>query len=367
MFSRCSSLTNIKIPGSVKTFGNSTFSGTNLKTAGPFGGNFDYEYGWSDSIPAWSFADTSIESIVIPKGISNIGSYAFYRCNNLKDVFFEGSESSWKAITISSNNTCLTNATIHYGSDDEVSPNPTCKHNFINVIDREVTCDKNGVQHQECTLCGIKKTTTLISATGHMYKSWEITEGSSALKEGLQTRTCSICGKSDTKAIAKLKPTIKLTASSIILKTNQSTTKIKVSGLAKGDAVKSWKSSNTKIVKVSNKGKITAQSKKGKATITVTLKSGLSKKITVKVQKSVVACTKITLNKSSVSLKKGKTFTLKATVKPITCVQKIKYSSSNKKVATVSSKGKITAKKKGKATITVTVGKKKVKCKVTVK
>ena len=54
-------------------------------------------------------------------------------------------------------------------------------------------------------------------------------------------------------------------------------------------------------------------------------------------------------------------------LEPITCVQKAVYTSSNKKIATVSSKGVIKAKKKGKATITVKVGKKKVKCKVTVK
>ena len=142
---------------------------------------------------------------------------------------------------------------------------------------------------------------------------------------------------------------------------------IKVSGLARGDEVASWESSNPKIVTVNSKGKITAKSKKGNATVTVTLKSGLTGKIKVTVQKNVVACTKITLNKKSVTLKKGKKFTLKPTVNPITCIQKVKYKSSNTAVATVSGKGVIKAKKKGKATITVTVGKKKAKCKVKVK
>ena len=87
----------------------------------------------------------------------------------------------------------------------------------------------------------------------------------------------------------------------------------------------------------------------------MTLKSGLSQKITVKVQKGAVACTKVTLNKKSVSLKKGEAFTLKPTIKPITCIQKAKYSSSNKNVATVTNKGKIVAKKKGKSIITVKV------------
>ena len=200
----------------------------------------------------------------------------------------------------------------------------------------------------------------------HKWSEWKIIKQPTVLAQGEQQRTCSICNKVEKQDIAKLKPTIKLTASSIKLKTKQSTKKIKATGLAKGDSVKSWKSSNTKIVKVNSKGKITARSKTGKATITVTLKSGLSKQITVKVQKKAVDCTKVTLNKASVSLEKGKVFTLKPTITPITCVKKVKYTSSNKKVATVTRKGKIVAKKKGKATITVMVGKKKAKCKITV-
>lgn len=46
---------------------------------------------------------------------------------------------------------------------------------------------------------------------------------------------------------------------------------------------------------------------------------------------------------------------------------KVKWSSSNKKIAKVNSKGKVTAKKAGKCTITAKTGSKKLKCKVTVK
>ncbi|WP_417183579.1 Ig-like domain-containing protein [Blautia sp.] len=48
-------------------------------------------------------------------------------------------------------------------------------------------------------------------------------------------------------------------------------------------------------------------------------------------------------------------------------MEKITFTSSNKKVATVTSKGKVTAKKKGTAVITVKSGKIKVKCKITVR
>lgn len=73
----------------------------------------------------------------------------------------------------------------------------------------------------------------------------------------------------------------------------------------------------------------------------------------------------IKLSKKSLSLNVGKSKTLK--IKNLKKGQKVKWSSSKKKVATVSSKGKVTARKKGTATITATVKGKKYKCKLTVK
>ena len=76
----------------------------------------------------------------------------------------------------------------------------------------------------------------------------------------------------------------------------------------------------------------------------------------------------VKLNKKKASLKKGKTLTLKAVLTPQNASEKITWSSSNKKVAKVNKKGKVTALKKGTAVITVkTVSGKKATCKVTVK
>lgn len=76
------------------------------------------------------------------------------------------------------------------------------------------------------------------------------------------------------------------------------------------------------------------------------------------------AASKPTLSAAKVTLKVGKTKKLK--VKNVG-KKKVTWTSSNKKVATVSKTGKVKAKKAGKATITAKVGKKKLKCKVTVK
>lgn len=116
-----------------------------------------------------------------------------------------------------------------------------------------------------------------------------------------------------------------------------------------------YSSDKKSVATVNSKGKITAK-KKGSATITATSKSYIYKiKVTVK---------NPTLSPTKKTIKKGKTFKLK--IKG--AAGKIKYTSDNKKVASVSNKGKVTAKKKGSATITVkTNGSIKLKCKVTVK
>ena len=72
---------------------------------------------------------------------------------------------------------------------------------------------------------------------------------------------------------------------------------------------------------------------------------------------------KITLNKASLKLVKGKKYKLKLKNAK---TAKVKWSSRNKKIAAVNKSGKVTAKKKGSTTITATYGKKKYKCRVTV-
>lgn len=69
------------------------------------------------------------------------------------------------------------------------------------------------------------------------------------------------------------------------------------------------------------------------------------------------------LNKTKASIDVGKTVQLKVN----NTKDKVTWKSSNKKVATVSSKGLVKGVKQGEATITATVGKKKLTCKITVK
>ena len=86
--------------------------------------------------------------------------------------------------------------------------------------------------------------------------------------------------------------------------------------------------------------------------VIITLASGKKQVISVTVQKTTVRTTKITGLKSSVTVARNKKLTLKPVISPITSQEKVTYSSSNKKIATVSSSGVITGKKKGTAYIT---------------
>ena len=198
-----------------------------------------------------------------------------------------------------------------------------------------------------------------IEAHTHTYGNWKTIQKATIFEAELRQCECSICELTQTKYFGtKLKPMIKLNTSSVTLKIGQSTTGLKVT-MSNGDSVLSWKSSNTKVVKVSKTGKLVAQKRAGKATVVVKLNSGLSKKIPVTVQKTTVKTTKITGLKNKITLNAGKTTTLKPVLQPFTSQEKITYISSNKRVVTVNSKGVLKAIGKGTARIIVKSGKQK--------
>lgn len=128
-----------------------------------------------------------------------------------------------------------------------------------------------------------------------------------------------------------------------------------------------------KVLKVTQKGQITADKKKtGTAKVTVTSTSNSKAKATIKVtvkkQPKKIKLKVKGMKKNGITLKKNKTAQIKITWSPKNTGSKLTYKSSNKKVATVDENGKIKAVKKGTAKITVTTGnKKKATLKVTVK
>ena len=138
-------------------------------------------------------------------------------------------------------------------------------------------------------------------------------------------------------------PTIELSTSNISLLVGQAST-VTVSGLQSGDIVDSWKSADTTIATVGSDGTITAK-KTGKTTVTVTLKSGLTANVYVTVWG---------LSATSVTLLMGQSKRITISGLP-SGDSVVSWESSDTKVATVSSIGRITGVKEGVTTVTVTL------------
>lgn len=148
-----------------------------------------------------------------------------------------------------------------------------------------------------------------------------------------------------------------------------SSTKLKLTGLTGTESSIVWSVENANIASIKQSGlnaKLTAKAK-GSTYVCATV-DGTEYRCKLKVKQPNAA---IRLNKAKKKLKKGKTYQLKATIEPAGAGNvSVQWRSSNKKVAKVSSKGKVTAVGAGTATITAYAknGKAtKATCKITVK
>lgn len=178
-----------------------------------------------------------------------------------------------------------------------------------------------------------------------------------AVNAGTATITATLGKVSATFTVTVKNPSITAKADgSVIYTKSKTTTKINVvkDGVT-GNAT--FRSSNKKVATVSANGIVKAK-KAGKVNITVQV--GNHKQVV----KITVKKPTMKLVKSSAKLKKGKKVTIKVKAAP---VSKVTFKSSNKKIATVSSKGVVKAKKKGTATITVKCNGITRKFKITVK
>ena len=248
-------------------------------------------------------------------------------------------------------------------------------HSWKAVKTVQATCTSKGSRTDKCTSCdGVRTVTLPAKHTAVKDAAVAATVFKAGKTEGSH---CKVCGKVLRKqaSVAKLKPTISLTASSLKMKAGQSTTVFKAAGLAKGDYVTKVTSGNTGIVKVSSvtkKGtfRLTAGKKAGSTTVKVILASKKSASFKVTVQRGAVKTSKITVSTKSVTFKKGTTYRKLASsvkVTPVTSQEKVTYTSSNKKIVTVTSGVVIKGLKKGNVTITIRSGSKRTTCKVTVK
>jgi len=191
-----------------------------------------------------------------------------------------------------------------------------------------------------------------------------------AVKEGTATITASCGGKSAACAVTVSKKTVEVTSivlNRTTLSLNEGESATLVATVFPSDATDQnvvWSTSNESVATVVE-GKVTAV-KEGTATITASC-GGKSATCSVTVKKKNVPVTSLTLSETSLTLIEGDTAVLTVTINPSDATdQNVTWSSSNSSVASVEG-GKVTALKKGTATITASCGGKMATCTVTVK
>ncbi len=116
-----------------------------------------------ENVRVLSFANAvNLKSVTISKDVKTIGASAFYGCINISEVYYEGSETEWKAITIGSNNNAILGAKITYAGGEEHD------HSYTSSITTPASCTEKGVLTYKCE-CGHSYTES-IPAKGHSFK-----------------------------------------------------------------------------------------------------------------------------------------------------------------------------------------------------
>ena len=311
-------------------------------------------------IGAFAFMENNFESITIPKKTTTLGNGAFESCRNLKKVTIK---SKLKKIVYRCFTDCSKLTTIKLPStvktigDDAFSG---CKK--LKTIKFPSALKSIGGAFSGCKKLNNIKFTAKITKIGD--GAFAGCTGLSKVKfsEGLKTigkRAFSRCHALNEVSLPYSLKTIGEDAFLFCL------TKAKVmSGVTKiGDHAFGYYSEifgDYDLMYCKEDNNFTMITYKNCAASKYADNNGFSKKI-------LQAPKKVKLNKKKAVLKKGKTLKLKATLTSKKSTTLLTWKSSNKKIATVSSKGKIKAKKVGTATITVkTHNGKKAKCKIKV-
>ena len=134
------------------------------------------------SIGDWAFSDcTGLTSITIPDSVTSIGDYAFYYCVNLTSV------------TISATVTDIGDRAFGYYHDNVMANQ--CKVKNFTIYGyagtaAETYANENGfafISHDN----------------GHVFSEWVVTTEPTCTAEGEETRTCSVCGATETRPVEK--------------------------------------------------------------------------------------------------------------------------------------------------------------------
>lgn len=324
-FENCSKLSSIKIPDGVKEIDKEAFA-----------------------------VCEKLGSVTLPKSITKICNSAFFGCSSLKTVTYAGTMANARGIEAEEGNEYLLYATWNCSDGKFVPGAGSATDPGTPTVTQPETPTETY--------------TTPTTGTDPETPTETYTTPTTGSDPGTPTVT-----QPETGTEIQIKPTTEsdedITAYLILSKTDltikgakQKTVRVTLTNPK--DYIIGVKSNNTKVAKATFSGNdiiITPTKKKGEARITVLSALGGDEDIYVTVKEGWE------LNEKSITLKKGEKFKIKLSAIPSSI--KIKNcESSNSKVAKVDKKGNIKAKKKGKATIKVTLSNgKTLKIKVKVK
>ena len=89
------------------------------------------------------------------------------------------------------------------GSGSSSSSKPSHSHSYSSKTVK-ATCTSGGYTVHTCS-CGASYTDSYTDATGHRWSDWKTVKKATTSSEGRKQRTCSSCGKTESKTIAKVK------------------------------------------------------------------------------------------------------------------------------------------------------------------
>ena len=372
-FSSCSSLMSVTIPDSVTSIGYDAFEGCRSLTSVTIPDSVA-------SIRERAFLNcSSLTSVTIGNRVTTIGPSAFSGCSSLTSVTIPDSVTSIGSRAFGyTYNSKIDGFTI-YGYNGSAAEAYADKNGFIFIeLAKEV---ENVTLNKTTITIGVGQSYTLAATTDPEDAETTFTWKSSKKDIATVTSKGKVTGKAVGRATitvktangktATCKVEVKPAPDSVAI----SKTEIKIgvkqkytltAALTPADSATyfTWSSDNTDVATVNSSGVVTGK-KVGTAVITVKTSNGKTATCTVTVKKAPTA---VTLDKTELSLKVGETYTLKKTLTPSNAATSYTYTSSKTAVATVTSSGKIVAKKAGTAVITVTTHNgKTATCTVTVK
>ncbi len=165
-FRYCESLTSIDIPNSVTSIGKYAFCGCNNLRKVALSSNIQF-------IEPNTFASSGVKVVYIPKDVILIKNGAFNN-TNINYVYYGGSEEDKQNLTILPNNGSVEGATWVYNAEGL----PDCQY--------DNSCDP------DCNICGETREIT------HEFGDYVSNNDATADADGTKTRTCSVCGHSET-------------------------------------------------------------------------------------------------------------------------------------------------------------------------